>query len=117
MTGKTIPLLLIYDIHSPAVQNKIRKACKDYGLRHIQFSVASGKLVKRRRKMLEDRIEEILENVEDDKGYVIIVPLHDKSIKEMHVLGKPLSMFQTPVSVVLGDEQEFFRKGDIRDDG
>ncbi|MFW6122060.1 MAG: hypothetical protein ACOC80_14350 [Petrotogales bacterium] len=116
MAKDEFPLLLLYDVDSAKLQRKIKKICNDYGLKTIQYSIAAGKLVRRRRMMLEDRIENDFNDIGTARCHVVLIPLDQNVPKEIKIFGKPLSIFQTPASVVLIEGEDYKSKGDFRAD-
>ena len=72
--------LVSYDIEDGKIRNKISEACKDYGLRRIQYSVFIGDLNHNRRDELQQRLRKILGK---NYGKILICPICDKDLKLM----------------------------------
>ena len=67
--------LVIYDIPDDRIRNKIVTACKDYGLRRIQYSAFIGKINHNRRGELYLRLRHTLGSSD---GNIQIYPLCEK---------------------------------------
>ncbi|HID96102.1 MAG TPA: CRISPR-associated endonuclease Cas2 [Candidatus Latescibacteria bacterium] len=67
--------LVVYDIESDKIRNRVITACKDYGLSRIQFSAFLGEIGHNRRQELEKRIRKILGK---NRGKVNFFPICDK---------------------------------------
>jgi len=70
--------LVIFDIPSNKIRNKIGEACKDYGLSRIQKSSFIGDLNNNRREELRLRLKKILGS---KTGNIQIFPICDKDFK------------------------------------
>jgi len=70
--------LVIYDIPDDRDRDKVAEACKDYGLRRIQWSAFIGDLNHNRREELEKRLRKTLGNKE---GNIQIYPICDKDLR------------------------------------
>ena len=69
--------LVIYDIPDDKIRNKIGVACKDYGLRRIQYSAFIGDINHNRRDELYQRLCRTLGK---NEGNIQLYPLCDKDI-------------------------------------
>lgn len=69
--------LVIYDVPDDRVRSKVAKACKDYGLEHVQYSAFSGPLGATLRKELCARLGATLG---DAAGRILVVPVCDKDV-------------------------------------
>jgi len=69
--------LVIYDIVSDKIRNKIFETCKDYGLIHIQYSAFFGELNHNLRQELCQRLKRILGCHE---GKILICPVCDRDL-------------------------------------
>lgn len=58
--GPALHTLVIYDIPSTKIRNKIAEACMDYGLDRIQWSAFLGDINHNRREELEARLKKVL---------------------------------------------------------
>lgn len=58
--GLALHTLVIYDIPSTKIRNKIAEACMDYGLDRIQWSAFLGDINHNRREELEARLKKVL---------------------------------------------------------
>jgi len=67
--------LIIYDIESDRIRNKIAEFCKDYGLQRIQFSAFMGDLNRNRREELFLKLTKLLGR---ERGNIQIMPLCEK---------------------------------------
>jgi CRISPR-associated protein Cas2 len=72
--------LVIYDVENDRVRGKIAKACKDFGMEHIQFSAFRGPLPAARRKDLFAKLSDLLG---DQPGRVLMVPVCEKDADAM----------------------------------
>lgn len=70
--------LVIYDIEVDKVRTKIFEACKDYGLRHIQYSAFFGELNMNRREELRQRLTRILGKT---VGRIHLFPMCDRDLR------------------------------------
>lgn len=70
--------LVIFDIPSNKIRNKIGEACKDYGLERIQKSCFLGDMNHNRREELRLRLRKILGN---KVGNIQVFPLCDKDFR------------------------------------
>lgn len=71
--------LVIYDIPSTRIRNKIADACLDYGLERIQWSAFLGDLNHNRREELEARLRKTLGR---RAGNIQLFPLCDKDLRQ-----------------------------------
>ena len=81
-----VMILTIYDIEDDRIRTKISEACKDYGLRRIQYSAFLGDLNSTRRDELFLRIRNTLANY---VGNVQLIPLCDKDIRLRRIIDVP----------------------------
>ncbi len=77
--GET-PVLLLYDIESDRVRNRVSQVCLDYGLQRIQFSAFFGRLTPNLRQELTMRV---LNEVHEDNARVRVMPLTEDSLADM----------------------------------
>lgn len=70
--------LVIYDIPDDRIRNKIVTACKDYGLKRIQYSAFIGNINHNRRDELYLRLRHTLGG---NEGNIQLYPLCDKDIR------------------------------------
>lgn len=75
MRGQEVLTLVIYDVEDDRVRLRFAKACKDYGLEHIQYSAFRGPLGVTLRKELFVRLKDALA---DRPGRILVVPLCEK---------------------------------------
>jgi len=69
--------LVIYDIPSDRLRNRVAEACKDYGLSRIQWSAFFGDLSHNRREELEMRLRRTLGR---KAANVQLYPMCDKDV-------------------------------------
>ncbi len=70
--------LVIFDIPSDKIRNKIGEACKDYGLERIQYSAFLGDINHNRRQELILRLKRTLAR---EEGNIQVYPFCDKDVK------------------------------------
>ncbi len=70
--------LVIYDIPSDKIRNKIGEACKDYGLARIQYSAFLGDINHNRRQELILRLRRTLGKSE---GNIQVYPFCEKDVR------------------------------------
>ena len=70
--------LIIYDIPSDKLRNKVSDICQDYGLERIQFSAFMGEINHNRREELLQRIKREIGRKQAD---VQLFPICDKDMK------------------------------------
>lgn len=75
MRGEELITLVIYDVEDDRVRLRVAKACKDYGLDHVQYSAFRGSLSGTLRKELFARLKDTLG---DRPGRILVVPLCEK---------------------------------------
>ena len=75
MRGQEILTFVVYDIESDRIRNRIANACKDYGLKRIQYSAFSGLLDASRRKELFARLSDTLGR---RPGKILVLPVCEK---------------------------------------
>ncbi|AGB40913.1 CRISPR-associated endoribonuclease Cas2 [Halobacteroides halobius DSM 5150] len=78
-------ILLIYDISEDKIRNKVAEACKDFGLKRIQWSAFLGQLNHNRREELMMRISKLLG---DNEGNIRLYPICSKDIKLVHEINR-----------------------------
>ena len=69
--------LIIYDIPSDKLRNKIADVCKDYGLDRIQFSAFMGEINHNRREELLQRVKR---EIGRKQANVQLFPICDKDL-------------------------------------
>ncbi len=67
--------MVVYDIPSDKIRNRVAEACKDYGLDRIQWSAFLGELTHNRRGELALRLRRTLGR---EDGSIHIYPICDK---------------------------------------
>lgn len=72
--------LVIYDIPEDRARNRVSEACKDYGLKRIQWSAFQGDLNHNRRQELRYRLSRILQE-DESQGNIQLFPICDKDIR------------------------------------
>ena len=75
---------VVYDIEDTRLRNRIYEACKDYGLKPIQYSCFLGSL---------SRKKELGKN----PGNIILIPICESDFKKIKNSGKPLGISQVPI--------------------
>lgn len=75
MRDQEVLTIVIYDVENDRIRGKIAKACKDFGLEHIQFSAFRGPLPAARRKDLFAKLADLLG---DQQGRMLMVPVCEK---------------------------------------
>ncbi len=75
MRGQEVVTLVIYDVEDDRIRSRIAKACKDYGLEHVQYSAYRGLLCSTLRKELFVRLKDILAQ---RPGRILLAPLCEK---------------------------------------
>lgn len=73
-------MLLMYDIESDKIREKVSEACLDYGLERIQFSAFFGRLTRDKRQELALRVGRL---VQDENARVRMMPLTEEALGEM----------------------------------
>lgn len=68
--------LVIYDIPSDRVRNKVADVCMDYGLNRIQFSAFSGDLLRTHQEELSQKARRLL-GKNEGKVYLYCVGEHE----------------------------------------
>lgn len=69
---------VIYDIEADKLRTKVFETCKDYGLRHVQYSTFRGELNQNRREELFLKLKKIIGR---QRANIVIVPVCDKDVK------------------------------------
>lgn len=85
MRGQELLTLVIYDVEEDRIRARIAKACKDYGLEHVQYSAFRGPLGATLRKELFGRLKEALG---ERPGRILLVPLCDKDAEACQELSR-----------------------------
>ncbi len=70
--------LIIYDIPSDKLRNKVADICKDYGLDRIQFSAFLGEINHNRR---EELLQKIKREIGKKQANVQLFPICDKDVR------------------------------------
>lgn len=78
-----VSCILIYDIESDRLRNRISEACLDYGLERIQYSAFFGKLSRNRRQELALRLRS---EVKDDTAKIRVIPICQSDLDQMWIL-------------------------------
>lgn len=79
--------LVIYDIPSDKIRNKIADVCLDYALSRIQFSAFLGDMTANR---CEELLKKIKRHLGTYEGNVQVFPICDKCLKQRkEVANKP----------------------------
>ncbi len=73
--GQEVLTLVIYDVEDDRARLRMAKACKDYGLTHVQYSAFRGPLNGTLRKELFAKLKDALG---EKHGRVLVVPLCEK---------------------------------------
>lgn len=81
--------LVIYDIVTDKIRNKIFETCKDYGLIHIQYSAFFGELNHNLRQELCQRLKRILGCHE---GKILICPVCDRDLRLLREIKVPVDL-------------------------
>ncbi|WP_425059230.1 CRISPR-associated endoribonuclease Cas2 [Sporomusa carbonis] len=68
---------VIYDIEEDKLRTRIFEICKDYGLKHVQYSTFFGQLNQNRREELFLKLKKIIGR---QRAKIVIVPVCDKDI-------------------------------------
>lgn len=75
MRAQEVLTLVIYDVEDDRIRLRFAKACKDYGLEHIQYSAFRGQLSATLRKELFSKLRDALA---ERPGRILVVPLCEK---------------------------------------
>jgi CRISPR-associated protein Cas2 len=70
--------IIIYDIPSDKLRNRIADICQDYGLKRIQFSAFLGEINHNRR---EELLQKIKREVGKKQANVQLFPICDKDMR------------------------------------
>lgn len=79
-------LLTIYDIENDNIRTKIAEACKDFGMKRIQYSAFLGDMNFTRRDELSLRLKRLLGQ---SPGNIQLIPLCDKDMRLRKVIDVP----------------------------
>jgi CRISPR-associated protein Cas2 len=79
-------LFLIYDIQDDKARTRVAEACKDYGLRRVQYSTFFGDLNRNRQEELMQRVRRI---VNGGDAYVLLLPTCERDLAAVLEAGKP----------------------------
>lgn len=90
-------LFVVYDIEDTRIRNKVFEACKDYGLKTVQYSVFAGSLSPNRSEELFLRMKKTLGKAE---GHILVIPVCDRDFKKVKKTGKPLGVGQVDLSAI-----------------
>lgn len=71
--------IVIYDVPSDKVRNKIADVCLDYGLTRIQFSAFRGDMTANRR---EELLRKVKRHLGSKEGNIQVFPVCDKCLKQ-----------------------------------
>ena len=82
-------LFLIYDIKEDKSRTKVAEACKDYGLRRVQYSTFFGDLSRNRQEELMLRVRGIVKAAE---CYVLLLPTCERDLAAVLEAGAPQTM-------------------------
>jgi CRISPR-associated protein Cas2 len=75
--------LIIYDIPSDKLRNKVADICQDYGLKRIQFSAFMGEINHNRREELLQRLKR---EIGKKQSNVQLFPICDKDMKLRQII-------------------------------
>jgi len=89
------PVFVCYDIRPDRERKKVFEACRDRGLKNIQYSVFYGML---NRKARESLFSELCAIVPEGSGTLFVIPLEHDGSHRILCYGEPLGMGQ-PVAV------------------
>lgn len=70
---------VFYDIEEDKIRNRVGSACKNYGLKRIQFSGFVGYLSRNRREELAVKLRDILS---EGSGKILLQPVCEKDFRE-----------------------------------
>ena len=70
--------LLIYDITSDRIRQRVADACLDYGLQRIQYSAFFGDLSPNR---LDELMQRIARSLGAEEGKIQVFPICEKDLK------------------------------------
>lgn len=80
--------LVVYDISSNKVRNRVSECCKDYGLERIQWSAFRGELSTAGRRELALRLQRTMGR---EEGNIQLYPICDKDLAlHIEIKGKPV---------------------------
>ena len=79
-------LFLIYDIKEDKPRAKVAEACKDYGLRRVQYSTFFGDLSRNRQEELMLKVRGIVKEAE---CYVLLLPTCERDLAAVLEAGSP----------------------------
>jgi len=82
-------LFLVYDIQEDKARTKVAAACKDYGLRRVQYSTFFGDLNRNRQEELMQRVRRV---VDPGTSYVLLLPICERDLAVVLEAGAPQSM-------------------------
>lgn len=78
-----VKTFVIYDIEEDKLRNRVFETCKDYGLRHAQYSTFFGELNHNRREEIYLRIRKLIGK---KRAKVVIVPVCDRDLRLLKAL-------------------------------
>lgn len=79
-------ILVMYDIGSNAARRRVVRACKDEGLRRVQYSVFVGTAGVEQHERLSEVMRVALG---DAPGVIHVMPLHRESLKRLTEIFNP----------------------------
>ncbi|MGH2391798.1 MAG: CRISPR-associated endonuclease Cas2 [Chloroflexota bacterium] len=77
---------MIYDIQDDKARGKVADACKDYGLRRVQFSTFFGDLSRNRQEELILKVRRLVDPAE---AYVLLLPVCERDLVMVLEAGTP----------------------------
>jgi CRISPR-associated protein Cas2 len=84
--GEELRTLVIYDVEDDRVRLRVARACRDYGLAHVQYSAFSGPLSAGRRRELCARLADTLGT---SPGRLLVVPVCEKDAADAREFFNP----------------------------
>jgi CRISPR-associated protein Cas2 len=85
---------VVYDIGETKLRNRVYEACKDYGLKPIQYSCFLGCLSRNKQEELFLRLKK---EVGKNPGNIILIPVCEIDFKKIKNSGEPLRISQVPI--------------------
>lgn len=79
-------VMVLYDIGSNAARRRVVRACKDEGLRRLQYSVFVGVANAQQRGRLGALLHMVLG---DAPGVIHVLPMHQMSLEQMQEIFNP----------------------------
>lgn len=93
--GQELLTFVVYDIESDRIRNRIANACKDYGLKRIQYSAFCGSLDASRRKELFARLSDTLGR---RPGKILVLPVCEKDAEARRAIVNAPAPDETPAA-------------------